>query len=156
MQIPTTLSIWVSQQALLLAVIVVLLSLAMLILHRSARNRRVRMNEARSGTNEDTFVDSLVIHGFDPLITRSTYRYLQNTQRISFPIRAADLLDQDLGLDNAGLDKSASDLIESIARLYQPGHQHDFLVTVEDLVRFIQASPKCLNVPRERNWRGRG
>ncbi len=142
MQIPSTLSIWLSEQAMPLAIIVVLLSLVMVILYISARNRRARMNEARSGTNEDTFVNSLVIYGFDPMISRNTYRYLQDTQKVSFPIEAGDLLDEDLGLDNADIEESIRDLMANTSRLYQPGLQHDPLVTVEDLVRFIQASPR--------------
>lgn len=142
MQTPSTLSIWLGEQALPLAIIVVLLSLVMVILYVSARNRRARMNEARSGTNEDTFVNSLVIYGFDPMISRSAYRYLQETQKVSFPIEANDLLDEDLGLDNADIEESIRDLMATTARLYQPGLQHDPIVTVEDLVRFIQASPR--------------
>ena len=142
MQTPSTLSIWLSEQAIPLAIIVVLLSLVMITLYVSARNRRVRMNEARSGNNEDTFVNSLVIYGFDPMISRNTYRYLQSTQKVSFPIEANDLLDEDLGLDNADVEESVHDLMDSNGRLYQPGLQHDPIATVEDLVRFIQASPR--------------
>lgn len=142
MQIPSTLSIWLSEQAIPLAIIVVLLSLVMITLYVSARNRRVRMNEARSGNNEDTFVNSLVVYGFDPTISRNTYRYLQTTQKVSFPIEAGDLLDEDLGLDSADIEESVHDLMDTSGRLYQPGLQHDPIVTVEDLVRFIQASPR--------------
>lgn len=142
MQTPSTLSIWLGEQAMPLAIIVVLLSLVMIILYISARNRRVRMNEARSGTNEETFVNSLAVYGFDPMISRTTYQYLQNTQKVSFPIEANDLLDEDLGLDNADVEESIRDLMGSTYRLYQPGLQHDPIVIVEDLVRFIQASPR--------------
>jgi hypothetical protein len=142
MQTPSTLSIWLSEQAIPLGIILVLLSLVMIVLYVSARNRRVRMNEARSGVNEDTFVNSLVVYGFDPMISRTTYQYLQETQKVSFPIEAGDLLDEDLGLDNADIEESIRDLMGATARLYQPGLQHDPIVTVEDLVRFIQASPR--------------
>lgn len=142
MQTPSTLSIWLSEQAGPLAIIAVFLAFVMIVLYVSARNRRARMNEARSGANEDTFVNSLVVFGFDPVISRKTYRYLQETQRISFPIEAGDLLDEDLGLDSLDIEESIRDLMESTARLYQPGLQHDPIATVEDLVRFIQASPR--------------
>ena len=114
----------------------------MFVLYWSARSRRMRMNEVRSGANEDTFVNSLVRFGFDPVISRTTYRYLQETQRVSFPIEANDLLDEDLGLDITDIEESVRDLMGATQRLYQPGLQHEPLVTVEDLVRFIQASPR--------------
>ena len=142
MQTPSTLSIWLSEQIMPLGIIVVLLSLVILALYVSARNRRIRMNEARSGINEDTFVDSLVIYGFDPIISRTTYQYLQTTQKVSFPIEAGDQLDEDLGLDNADIEETVRDLMSETARLYQPGLKHEPIVTVEDLVRLIQASAR--------------
>lgn len=142
MQIPSTLSIWLSEQALPLAIIVVLLALVMIVLSVSARNRRVRLNDARSGTNEDTFVESLVIDGFDPQISRTVYRYLQEQQNVHFPVEATDLLDEDLGLDLVDLDETVRDVLQLTSRQYRPGLRHEPLTTVEDLVRFVQASPR--------------
>ncbi len=100
------------------------------------------MNEARSGLTEDTFVNSLIGYGFDPIIARTTYRYLQDKQNVAFPIQASDLLDEDLGLDIEDLEQSVHDILALTARLYQPGIRYTPLVTVEDLVRFVQASPR--------------
>jgi hypothetical protein len=144
MQTPSTLSIWLSEQALPLAIIVFLLAFVMIVLSVSARNRRVRLNEARSGTNEDTFVDSLIVYGFDPEISRTVYRYLQEKQNVHFPIEATDLLDEDLGLDMVDLDETVRDVFQLTRRRYQPGLRHTPLVTVEDLVRFVQASPRLV------------
>jgi hypothetical protein len=142
MQIPSTLSIWLSEQALPLGIIVVLLASVMIILFLSARARERRMNEARSHITEDTFVDSLVDYGFDPVIARTAYRYLQDKQNVSFPIQSNDLLDEDLGLAPADVDESVIDILALTHRLHQPGLQHGPIITVEDLVRFIQASPR--------------
>ena len=100
------------------------------------------MNEARSHVNEDTFVNSLIGYGFDPMIARTTYRYLQEKQNVSFPIESSDLLDEDLGLDLADLDQSVNEILTLTGRLHQPGLRHQPIVTVEDLVRFVQASPR--------------
>ena len=67
------------------ALIVLLLAFVMVVLYVSARNRRMKMNEERSGVNEDTFVSFLATYGFDANIARTTYRYLQEKQRVSFP-----------------------------------------------------------------------
>ena len=142
MQTPSTTWIWISEQAVPLGIIVALLALVLLVLYLSARSRRLKMNEARAGINEDTFVNSLSIYGFDPLIARTTFRYLQEKQNVSFPIEASDQLDEDLGLDIEDLKESIHDLLELCGRLYQPGLNHTPLVTVEDLVRFVQASPR--------------
>jgi hypothetical protein len=114
----------------------------MLVLYLSARARQRKMNEARAGINEDTFVNSLLIYGFDPMVARTTFHYLQEKQNVSFPIQASDLLDEDLGLDIEDLEQSVHDILALTARLYQPGIRYTPLVTVEDLVRFVQASPR--------------
>ena len=144
MQTPSTLSIWLSEQAVPLAIILVLAALVMIVLSVSARNRRVRLNQARAGTNEDTFVESLVVYGFDPQISRAVYSYLQEKQNVHFPIEATDLLDEDLGLDLVDLEETVRDVLQLTRRQYQPGLRHEPLVTVEDLVRFIQASPRLI------------
>jgi hypothetical protein len=142
MQPPSTTYIWLSEQATPLAVLVVLLSFVMIVLYWSARNRRVHLSRARSGTNEDTFVESLLAFGFDPQISRTVYCYLQEKQHIHFPIECTDLLDEDLGLDLVDLDETVRDVLKLTRRQYQPGLRHTPLVTVEDLVRFVQASPR--------------
>ncbi len=142
MQTPSNLMIWLSEQATPLIAIAVFLALVMIVLSVSARSRRIKMNEARSGTNEDTFVDSLIVYGFDPEISRTVYRYLQDKQNVHFPIEATDLLDEDLGLDLVDLEETQRDVFLLTRRLYQPGLRHAPLVTVEDLVRFVQASPR--------------
>ena len=142
MQVPYDLSTWLGEQAGPLALIVALLAFVMLVLFLSARSRRARMNETRSHVNEDTFVDSLIAYGFDPLIARTTYRYLQEKQNVSFPIEPRDLLDEDLGLDLVDVNESVVEILALTERLHQPGLQHSPIITVEDLVRFVQASPR--------------
>ena len=142
MQVPSTVWIWLIEQAVPLLIIVGLLAFVMVALTISARSRRAKMIESRSGMNEDTFVSSLLPYGFDPGIARTTFRYLQEKQRVSFPIQATDQLDEDLGLDMVDVDESIRDILQLTERLYQPGLQYSPIVTVEDLVRFVQASPR--------------
>ena len=142
MQTPSTLSIWLSEQAAPLAIIACLAAFVVITLFISARNRKARMNQVRSGTNEDTFVNDLSTYGFDSNIARTTYRYLQEKQRVSFPVQAMDLLDEDLGLDSEDVEQSVHDLLPALGRVYQPGLRYRPLITVEDLVRFVQASPR--------------
>lgn len=142
MQTPSTTWIWLSEQAVPLAIIVAFVALVFVALYASARSRRRKMNEARSHLNEDTFVNSLLMYGFDPVISRTTFRYLQEKQRVSFPIESTDQLDEDLGLGLSDVEESVQDILRLTGRLYQPGLQDAPLVTVEDLVRLIQASPR--------------
>jgi hypothetical protein len=146
MQTPSTPYIWLTEQAVPLGIIVALLGLVLIALYISAHARRVRMNEARAGANEHTFVCSLLLYGFDPVIARTTFRYLQEKQRVSFPIEATDQLDEDLGLDMGGVEESLRDILHLTGRHYQPGLKHSPLVTVEDLVRLVQASPRISEV----------
>lgn len=146
MQTPSTLSIWLTEQAGPLIIIAASLGFVMVVLYVSARSRRVRMNEARSEINEDTFVNSLSVYGFDPSIARITFRYLQDKQGIGFPVQATDQLDEDLGLDLKDVDESVQDILAITQRMYQPGLKYNPLVTVEDLVRLIQASPRLSEI----------
>ena len=146
MRTPDTLSIWLTEQVLPLAIIAGSVAFILTVLWVSARNRRLKMNEARSGTNEDTFVDSMLIYGFDPEISRTVYSYLQQRQNVHFPIEASDQLDEDLGLDLADVEQTIREVFEITRRQYQPGLRHMPLITVEDVVRFVQASPRRASV----------
>ena len=142
METPSTTWIWLSEQAVPLAIIVALIGLGLIVLSISARARTAKMRAARSGINEDTFVNSLLAYGFDPTISRITFRYLQEKQNVGFPIEATDMLDEDLGLGVAELDQTLQDILRLTGRLYQPGLKDAPIVTVEDLVRLVQASPR--------------
>ena len=146
MQTPSTLTIWLSEQAVPLAIIACVIAFVMVVLSLSARSRRVRLNEERSGTNEDTFVEALELYGFDPEISRTVYSYLQNHQNVHFPIETSDLLDEDLGLDLVDLDQTVREVFKLTRREYKPGLRHMPLITVEDLVRFVQASPRAVTI----------
>jgi hypothetical protein len=142
MQTPNTLWLWLSEQAIPLAVVAAFLAFVLIVLAVSARNRRVRMNQTRSGANQETFVHSLLEYGYDAEVARTIYRYLQEEQNVHFPIEPSDLLDEDLGLDIVDLDETILDVLELTRRQYRPGLRHTPLITVEDLVRFVQASPR--------------
>ena len=142
MQAPSSLSLWLSEQAGPLVIIASFLAFLMIVLNLSARNRQAQMKRARPGADESTFVEALVTHGFDAALLRFTYRYLRETQGISFPLEPADRLDEDLGLDGAAVEWAVRDLLQQCGRLYQPGLRFTPLVTVEDLIRFLQASPR--------------
>ncbi len=142
MQIPSTVSIWLLEQAAPLALIALLLISILAVLAYSARRRVAILLETRAGMNEDTFVESLMPYSFDPQICRVVYRYLQQEQNIHFPILATDHLDEDLGLDLIDLDQTVRDTVERSRREFRPGLRDRPLVTVEDLVRLIQASPR--------------
>jgi hypothetical protein len=142
MTTPETIQIWLSEQATPLLIISVALVLGFAILFISARGRRSKMVSRRSGLTEDTFVEDLTPFGYDPQVARTTYRYLQERQNIYFPILALDALDEDLGLDSEDVNQTIHELLDLTGREYLPGLLHSPLVNVEDLVRYIQASPR--------------
>ena len=92
--------------------------------------------------SETTFTKHLQVYGFDPAITGAAYRYLQEVQLVQFPILAGDDLVEDLGLDNDDVEQTVTELTEALKRELTPGLRHTPLVTVEDLVRLLQASPR--------------
>ena len=139
---PNTVQIWLSEQAVPLALIIGVLVAGFLLLKVSASRRKHSLLRERAGHTEDTFVEHLNTFGFDPPIARSTYRYLQNEQNVHFPIFLTDHLDEDLGLGLAELEESKFALAQHSQREFRPGLRHEPIVTVEDLIRLIQSSPR--------------
>lgn len=113
-----------------------------LLLRLSAWSRERNLRRKRAGLSRETFTASLGQYGFDPVITSSTYRYLQEVQLIGFPILPGDKLDEDLGLDTDEVEQSVRDLTIALRRELSPGLRTRPLVTVEDLIRLLQASPR--------------
>jgi len=139
---PDSLSVWLNEQAWPIAIIVACVVFAFLALKISAKRRHKALANERQGVTEATFTDHLEQYGFDPAITGATYRYLQEVQLVRFPILPSDALDEDLGLDTEDIDQTISELTAALKRERQPGLRHTPLVTVEDLVRLLQASPR--------------
>jgi hypothetical protein len=142
MQVPISLSIWLKQLALPLGLVVGLGIIAYLIVVISATRRRRALSRERDGVTEESFVAHLAQYNFDPLITGTTYRYLQQVQRVGFPIMPSDELDHDLGLGVEDVQQAINDLLGSLKRAHQPGLRYDPVITVEDLARHLQASPR--------------
>jgi acyl carrier protein len=142
MSTPFTVQQWLSDQAVPVFMIGFALLMGFAILFVSAKTRRSSLVRDRSGRTEDTFVEELSGYGFDPEIARTTYRYLQEYQNVGFPIEPMDDLDRDLGLDSEDLKQTIRDLLDETGREHLPGLLYSPLVTVGDLVRYLQASPR--------------
>jgi hypothetical protein len=133
---------WLSDQAVPIFMIGFALLMGFAILYLSAQARRTSLVRDRSGRTEETFVDDLSGYGFDAEIARTAYRYLQEYQNVGFPIEPMDDLDRDLGLDSEDLKQTIRDLLSETGRVHLPGLLYSPLVTVGDLVRYLQASPR--------------
>ena len=139
---PDTLTLWLKEQAWPLGIIVAFVLFAFIALKVSADRRHKALANEREGVNEETFTAHLQRYGFDPVITSATYRYLQEVQLVNFPILPGDHLDEDLGLDTEDVEQTVTELANALRRERAPGLRHTPVVTVEDLVRLIQASPR--------------
>jgi len=113
---PTTDTIqqWLGEQIVPVFLIGFAMLMGLVMVYLSAMNRRNALARSRAGRTEETFAEYLAKYGFDQDIARSTYRYLQETQRVSFPIEPMDDLDRDLGLDGDG-PKLCRHLAEDVA-----------------------------------------
>lgn len=143
---PHTLAAWLKEQALPLALIVLVIVAGTLLVRIAARRRREALLRERDGITEQTFTAHLQRYGFDPEITSATYRYLQEVHGVAFPILPSDALDEDLGLDTEEVRQSLRELTERLGRHPSPGLRSTPLLTVEDLVRLLQASPRKAQV----------
>jgi hypothetical protein len=108
----------------------------------SAQGRKAARRRDRAGQDEDTFVERLAERGFDVEIARTAYRHLEDRTRAGFPILPNDDLDRDLGLDRDDAQESLRELTGKVGREYLPGLVATPLVTVADLLRAVQASPR--------------
>jgi len=142
MHTPITIQQWLTAQFVPLLFISFSLLMGLAVLFVSAKSRSSSLARDRSGHTEETFADDLAEYGYDPDIARATYRYLQGQQKVAIPIEPLDDLDSDLGLDSEDLREAIHDLLAETGRSYLPGLLDSPLVTVVDLVRTIQASPR--------------
>jgi len=149
---PTAVQIqqWLGEQIVPVFLIGFAILMGFAMVYISAINRRNALVRSRAGHTVDTFSDYLARYGFDQEIARSTYRYLQERHRVSFPIEPLDDLDQDLGLDGDDVKTTLRELIDENGREYLPGAVDSPLVRVVDLVRYIQACPRRLAGSRRR------
>jgi hypothetical protein len=138
----TSLTHWLGEQIVPLFFIGFAILMGIAMVYLSAKSRRSSLVRDRSGRTEETFAEYLAGYGFDPEISRVTYRYLQRVQKVAFPIEPSDDLDRDLGLDGEEIEQTVRDLLAETGRSYLPGLLDSPLVTVVDLVRHIQASPR--------------
>jgi hypothetical protein len=140
----SSISAWLGHHAwplwLLLAAVVV----CIVLLRISAWARDSRIRRKRRGVTQETFTAQLEQYGFDPVITSATFRYLREVQLVPFPVLPGDDLDTELGLSPEEVEQSVRDLSIGLRREYSPGLQPVPLVTVEDLIRLLQASPRII------------
>ena len=139
---PYTVQQWLGEQFLPLLLIGFSLLTGLAVLFVSLKSRRTLLARDRSGHTEETFATDLAAYGYDLTIARATYRYLQDQQKTALPIEPLDDLDSDLGLDSDDVREAIRELLAESGRSYLPGLLDSPLVTVVDLVRTIQASPR--------------
>jgi hypothetical protein len=142
---------WLGEQIVPVFFIGFAIMMGIALVYLSAQSRRSSLVRDRSGRTEDTFAESLAAYGFDPEIARTTYAYLQQVQRVAFPIDPRDDLDRDLGMDGDDVKRTVRDLLDETGREYLPGLLNSPLVTVVDVVRYIQASPRRQVAARRRS-----
>lgn len=120
------------------------------LLYFSAQSRKAARRRDRAGRDEDSFAEQFAAHGFDAEIARATYRYLEERTRPGFPLLPMDDLDRDLGLDADDVREVLRELTARTGRDYLPGLVTAPIVTVAELVRAVQASPRKVLPMRRR------
>lgn len=141
---------WLGEQIVAVSMVGFALLMGLTLVYLSAKSRQSSLVRDREGRTEETFTEFLAAYGFDTEIARTTYRYLQERQQVAFPILPTDDLDHDLGLDEDDVKTTVRDLLAESGREYLPGLLDSPLVTVVDVVRYIQASPRRVAPARRR------
>ena len=133
---------WLKEQVWPIVILIALVAVVLIVLKLSASYRNAVLSRERRGVTEQTFVEHLAQYNFDPVIAGTTFRYLQEVRQIKFPILPSDALDEDLGLDPDDVDQAIHDLLRLLHREEVPGLRQGPVLTVEGLVRHLQASPR--------------
>jgi hypothetical protein len=142
---------WMGEQAAPLLLVGFALLMGLALLYLSVQSRQAGLVRDRSDRSEETFVEYLAAYGFDTEIARATYRYLQRVHGVVFPILPKDDLDRDLGLNDDEVRQALRDLLEEAGREYLPGLIDAPVVKVVDLVRYVQASPRRVEMVGRRS-----
>jgi hypothetical protein len=140
----TSIPAWLGHHAWPLWLLLVAVVVCIVLLRLSAWTRDSSLRRKRRGVTQETFTAQMEQYGFDPVITSATFRYLREVQLVPFPVLPGDDLDKDLGLSPEDIDQTVRDLTIGLRRQYSPGLQPLPLVTVEDLIRLLQASPRVI------------
>ena len=120
------------------------------LLYFSAQSKKAARRRDRAGQDETTFAEKLAAHGYDAEIALATYRYLEKRTRAGFPLLPADDLDRDLGMDRDDVREAVRELTALVDREYLPGLVTTPIVTVAELVRAVQSSPRKVQPVRQR------
>ncbi len=115
----------------------------LLLLRVHALRARRGLLPRRPGHTEDSFVHHVASFGLHPRIARTTYRYLQRSCKVRFPILVEDSLREDLGLDQRALIEATRALLLENGRESGQHYMPNSLVTVGDLIGFIQSSARA-------------
>ena len=135
---------WLTDQMVPIVIIAGVLFVGIGILWISARSRKQMNSKERMGENADTFVEGLAAFNFDRQISRSTYEYLTSVDGIDFPIFPEDTLREDLGLSDEEQAQAIEFLLADNGRATRLTLQSNPVITVADLIRFVQASPRVM------------
>ena len=141
MQITDTLRGWLTDQALPFGLLLAFLAGGLVVVFVSRVMRNSRLATRRSGRDEVSFVNEMLHMGCDPGISRTAYAYLQHKRKIAFPILPEDRLDLDLGLEDTDVTDMVNYLLAADSREHASAQSYPPLITVQDVVRRVQASP---------------
>lgn len=117
------------------------LAVALGTLFFSGMLRHRRMAAAREGESLESFALHLATYGFDPALAEEIYSYLVTEEDVAFPIRHSDRLDEDLRVSEDEVHRMVAHLLRFSRREARPGMRTMPLLTVEDVLRFVQACP---------------
>lgn len=130
---------WLYRHALVLVALGCMSVMACLYILSKERKAR-RSTGARTDSSARSFAKLLESNGFDPAIALATYWYLQETQGRRFPILPSDQLERDLCLSAEEIEHTLLALMALLGRKPALGWHRQAVVTVEDLIRVLQAS----------------
>lgn len=118
------------------------------VIHRREKRRFELLSESRNGESICVFAKSFDTRTTDTWVIRAVHQELQavlHTYAPDFPVRASDLIFEDLGLDSDDLEELLRDVAKRSGRLLDASEKNPYygsVNTVMDVVLFTNAQPK--------------
>jgi hypothetical protein len=114
-----------------------------------ARGNKKMLTETRAGHDMECFVREMTAAGHDESVSRAVYCYIEEMHGIDFPILPGDDLCTTLGITDDDVYRAVPALLTDAGRAPQLGRLKQPIITVADLVDFVERAPLPADYVRE-------
>jgi hypothetical protein len=140
---------WILNDGWTFSVLMVFMVASWVAVFFCARGNKKMLTKTRAGHDMDCFAQEMAAAGHNEDVARAVYRYIQEAHDIDFPILPGDDLSTTLGITDDDVYRAIPALLTGAGRAPQIGRLKQQIITVADLVDFVERAPLPANYVRE-------